>query len=1279
VFIEEHIMENIYPPGPTAVPDELTAPGPAYKRQSKVALLSLLLFIALYLSLTGWFGWTAYNYFVNANQVEQGPLIAYLFSAAAAFLTVFLAKGLFFVSHGGEISDIEITPEQEPELFRFLYQLADDAGAPRPHRVFLSGRVNAAVFYDLTLLNLVFPSKKNLEIGLALVNGLNLGEFKAVLAHEFGHFRQGSMAVGRWVYVAQQVATHIIYQRDILDRFLAGLSRIDIRIAWIGWLLRLIVWALRAILDTAFSLVVLAQRSLSREMEFHADMVSVSLTGSDALVHALHRLGAADEAWERALAFAGQELAAGNAVSDIFVVQKIVAQRMKDILDDDYYECPPPLPEQGREQHRVFDAEDAQPPRMWSTHPPNCDREDNAKKLYIAAEIDERPAWDVFADPQRTRERMTEHLLQQGPDAPEARRMPVTESVSLLTQQYTKKVFDRRYRGLYMGRSVVREYAKADEAIGSSDPFMPVEQQFASLYPGDLSHRFERFRNLEQEKDTLRALRDGLLEPPDGVIRHRGVILKRKDLPKAIEEVREECDEARRDLCEHDRKVRGVHNEAAGHLSSAWQAYHTGLVQLLHYADHSSANLADVHGRLGNLWAVIIADGNVSKGELKQLLVVCRDVYAVLQSIDAAAPEVRLSGDIAQCLGWKSWQEGIGEAFALPEPTKENISDWLGAAESWISYYQNALAGLRAEALETLLAAEAKIEQSAIHDSDPGAPPQPGGITVDYPLLLPNSERKLQRRLGLWDRFQTATGFFPALARFGVAVTIVGGLLGAGIYTSSSATITIFNGLTTSVLVSVSGTPVAVAPMTFAETSTSTSSELIIETHTRDGMLVQSVEVDASNAFNTYVYNVANAMPLVRWEVTYGSKVGSDPVYLGADSWLTTNVDYLFEEPPESINTSSSGSLRSVLSEFRDFDPRYLADYFPDGAGSDATIRSHALWDHPNSLYTSLWLAQATRLADFDDILATRLQRDPNEVMALRFEQDFAAHEEARSEVCDRHIEEARAASDNMDWQYLAARCRSRDEPGSTPFRQLHTAVTDNPWINAAAGYEFAETGHWEEAVAAWESAFLANVGMQVSYADDIARGRRMLLGTDAEFTDLARVSPWLEFHESLQSEEVGATPVLAAYQRMRIGDLEGAIGGTEGSVSDEMRRMVAASDGATDEMVERALSMDPGQGLSEETIWVAIGFAIRHGRPIDDFLAEADEVLGRDADVARDFFANLPDTSAAEKTLNGVVQLEIRGLAYAGGVVALGQRAPDEWRETAKRLLFITERPYFR
>ena len=46
----------------------------------------------------------------------------------------------------------------------------------------MSARVNAAVFYDLSILNFIFPSRKNLEIGLALVNVLTLSELKAVLA-----------------------------------------------------------------------------------------------------------------------------------------------------------------------------------------------------------------------------------------------------------------------------------------------------------------------------------------------------------------------------------------------------------------------------------------------------------------------------------------------------------------------------------------------------------------------------------------------------------------------------------------------------------------------------------------------------------------------------------------------------------------------------------------------------------------------------------------------------------------------------------------------------------------------------------------------------------------------------------------------------------------------------------------------------------------------------------------------------------------------------------------
>ena len=137
-------------------------------------------------------------------------------SASAASAWAPMVRGLFVIKHAKDESLIELQRDEQPTLFAFLDRLADETRAPRPHRVYLSARVNAAVFYELSFWNLVFPTKKNLELGLGLVNVLSLDELKAVIAHEYGHFAQRSMAVGRWAYVAQQIASHIVVSRGRL-------------------------------------------------------------------------------------------------------------------------------------------------------------------------------------------------------------------------------------------------------------------------------------------------------------------------------------------------------------------------------------------------------------------------------------------------------------------------------------------------------------------------------------------------------------------------------------------------------------------------------------------------------------------------------------------------------------------------------------------------------------------------------------------------------------------------------------------------------------------------------------------------------------------------------------------------------------------------------------------------------------------------------------------------------------------------------------------------------
>src|SRR5207248_7142342 len=127
-----------------------------------------------------------------------GPLAAGLFC-------LFLVKGLF-KGHAVERSNhVPLEEEDHPELFAFVRRVYQDVGAPAPRRVVVSPEVNAALVYDTSLFNLVVPPQKELLVGLGLVNVVNLAEFKAVLAHEFGHFSQRSVGLGSYLYVANQV------------------------------------------------------------------------------------------------------------------------------------------------------------------------------------------------------------------------------------------------------------------------------------------------------------------------------------------------------------------------------------------------------------------------------------------------------------------------------------------------------------------------------------------------------------------------------------------------------------------------------------------------------------------------------------------------------------------------------------------------------------------------------------------------------------------------------------------------------------------------------------------------------------------------------------------------------------------------------------------------------------------------------------------------------------------------------------------------------------------
>lgn len=1224
-------------------------------------MAALAAFLILYLALAGWFAWKAYSLIAGAFLGGKHGFYGIFFGLPAAFLAIFMLKALWFVRPGGKLDDLELTAAAQPQLFEFLNRLADEAGAPRPHRVFVSARVNAAVFYDLSILNFLFPSKKNLEVGLGLVNALSLSELKAVLAHEFGHFAQRSMAVGRWVYVAQQIAEHIVWRRDQLDRFLRGLSRSDIRVAWIGWLLRLVVWSIRSLLETLFQGVMLAQRALSREMEMQADLVAVALTGSDALIHALHQAQAADDAWERTLAFADTELHRGRKTVDLFAIQSRVVERMRDMLGDPDYGRAPARPAANPQAHRVFRAELAHPPRMWQTHPHNHEREENAKRVYLTAPDDQRSAWSVFADAQSLRREVSLRMVP-NIETPEA---DIDESLRQLDAEYAIESLQPHYRGVYLGRSIVRSKADCTDLYDAAGGGTPA--QLAALYPPTIADELAQWRNLGKEIHLLECVQRGEFTPVGGIVHHRNRELPREHLTQAIAELKGEAAAIEQRILGHDRRCRTEHRAAAQALGGGWDAYLQGLLAALHYAEHAQADLRDAQRFLAREYQVVTADGNVSKRELARLIKGCAVVHAPLVQIYQGAAEVDLDSALLARLKLAGWNAAL-EEFTLPRADEQNIGKWLDAIDSWINTAANALGHLARHALELLLETERRVAQARTSEQTLEPAPAPTRIRAAYARLLPGAERKLQQKLDWWDRFQTADGWLPAGARLAVAGSIVAGVVSLG-GAVGNATVTLYNGLATPVRVSIGAETRTLQPDTSVAMDVPLAPVLIRATNPA-GLEIEQFEAKVDIAFADYVYNIAGASPLIEWTAVYGGEREVPERRLGAPRWTSVDADVLFAQPPATISSKSGGGTRTVISGFGAHGPG-TAQTLLDNPAELATIAEHhAHWDATGSAHLLEWLQAASTGEHFSAVLAARLQAQPDDVLLRRAAQDYAGA--ARDEVCARDRAEAIAQPGAPDLQYLAARCLDSEEAKDRAFMAAHEQAPSHPWLAYAAGYAYAQSLRWDEARAALETARTQLHPVADSAGLDLARIERLQSGSlDTNRERALQVSsPSLEYLIGQETD--------AGYQSLhagRLAEVQNAAGDERG----RLLRLAAASAGADAALVQKALSLPADEALDSGTLGAALGLALREHQDATDLQTRLIDAYGEESARRMQRFAESvlhTDTDTAEAELRGLSPLP-RGQALVVGCILLGKRAPPAWKQAAERLLFKAERPY--
>jgi Zn-dependent protease with chaperone function len=537
-------LDDYYPPSAKNVPEDLTQPTAEYKRRVVLVLISVLVFFLFYLALT--IGSLLACIFAL---VLLGPF-GIVVSIPSLLFFLFLVKGFFKRRDQERTTRVEVTAEDEPLLFAFLERICEETGASMPRHVYVSHDLTASVMTPATVLSLFWPVGQDLDIGLGRVASTNLSEIKSTLSHEFGHFSQKSTRLGAYVYVAHNIIIDLVAGRDWFDRMIEGWCRLDVRIAWMGWALYGVVWLMRKVLEGFFFLIHLMHRSLSRQMELNADLVSVAVAGSDARVHSLFRYKFAEEVWTELLKDLGAATDHKLYTADLYYHFNHTANYLRKKHKDPKRGIPPPLAEDPCDTPDLFKpGEDDDDHDPWSTHPSLYEREQNAKEYYIRCPIDDRSAWVLFRDPQKLREDVTylfyraagykKRQLEEAADPAEVQ--------AFIDGERAETTYDVRYHGLYDDRYIeiedVQELITEADSAGWNEGRL--ERVAAKLYDNELKEWMDGYTARREEYRLLTGLASGELELKGEDLEFRGRKYDVEEAKRLLKKVDKELEEDR--------------------------------------------------------------------------------------------------------------------------------------------------------------------------------------------------------------------------------------------------------------------------------------------------------------------------------------------------------------------------------------------------------------------------------------------------------------------------------------------------------------------------------------------------------------------------------------------------------------------------------------------------------------------------------------------------------------------------------------------------------------
>nr|WP_321412283.1 M48 family metallopeptidase [uncultured Carboxylicivirga sp.] len=386
-------------------------------------------------------------------------------ASLGVLILIFLLK-FIFKSHKVDRSHlIEINELQEPELFKMIKEIVQNVGTNFPKKVYLSSEVNAAVFYDSSFWSMFLPIRKNLLIGLGLVNTVTKEELKAILSHEFGHFSQRTMKVGSYVYNVNQVIFNMLFENEsyksLVQKWASVSGYFSIFVIIAGKINEGIQWILRKL----YIVVNKNYLGLAREMEFHADEIAASITGFEPLKNALLRISLADHSLNEVLNFYDDRISENIKSVNLYQDQSLVINFLAELNS---LPLTNGLPEISIEEQSKYNKSKLIIKDQWASHPTTEERVSRLEKTGFSVKYEsDLLANNIFKDISKTQNHIAKKLFEsvnyQG------KTHEITHEKFL--EEYKKEIlansFSKIYNGYYNSKNPLIFDLKDDKLINN--------------------------------------------------------------------------------------------------------------------------------------------------------------------------------------------------------------------------------------------------------------------------------------------------------------------------------------------------------------------------------------------------------------------------------------------------------------------------------------------------------------------------------------------------------------------------------------------------------------------------------------------------------------------------------------------------------------------------------------------------------------------------------------------------------------------------------------------